>query len=213
MEPVALLIVEDDCALSALIAHNAERRGCALQAVTTVGEALQRIAESAFDLALVDLALGSESGLEVIRAIKTHTPDTEIVVMSASTSLASAIASYELQAFAFVPKPFDLDQLFATIDRALERRRMTLSNRRLLWEQQMINGVGDDLRDLAAPEELVERVLDRLVEGMQVDAGAARLLNLDTREYDLTFVTGPRRLHESWVSVAPVIPRPKANRY
>src|SRR5262249_7889887 len=155
-----------------------------------------------------DLTLGAESGLEVIRAIKTHAADTEIIVISASTSLASAIASYELQAFAFVPKPFDLDQLFGTIERALEHRRMTLANRRLLWEQRMINGVGDELRHLVAPEELVERVLDRLVEGMQVEACAARLLNPDTHEYDLKFLKGPEKLHEIWASVVAIVPRP-----
>ena len=47
----------------------------------------------------------------------------KIIVISATASLASAIASYELDAFAFVPKPFDLDQLFATVDRALEPSR------------------------------------------------------------------------------------------
>jgi two-component system NtrC family sensor kinase len=208
VEPVALLIVEDDRDLSAQIARNAELRGCAAQTAPTVAVASRLLTDRAFDVALVDLTLGSESGLDVIRAIKTHTPDTEIVVISASTSLASAIASYELQAFAFVPKPFDIDQLFGTVDRALEHRRMTLANRRLLWEQRMINGVGDDLRYLVAPEELIERVLNRLVEGMQVDACAARLLNPDTREYDLKFLKGPEKLHEIWTVVSPILPRP-----
>jgi two-component system NtrC family sensor kinase len=208
VDPVALLIVEDDHDLSALVARNAELRGCEPLAVPTVAAAARLIAVRAFDVALVDLTLGAESGLDVIRAIKAHAPETEIVVISASTSLASAIASYELQAFAFVPKPFDIDQLFATVDRALEHRRMTLANRRLLWEQRMINGVGEELRDLVAPEELVERVLDRLVDGMQVDACAARLLNPDTREYDLKFLKGPDGLHEIWATATPIVPRP-----
>jgi len=206
--PVTLLIVEDDHDLSALLARNAELRGCKPYAAPTVAGAARLIAARAFDVALVDLTLGAESGLEVIRAIKTHAPDTEIVVISASTSLASAIASYELQAFAFVPKPFDLDQLFATVDRALEHRRMTLANRRLLWEQRMINAVGEELRDLVAPEQLVARVLSRLVDGMQVEACAARLLNPETHEYDLKLVKGPQKMHDFWAQADPIVPRP-----
>ena len=65
--------------------------------------------------------------------------------MSASTSLAAAIHSYELSAFAFVQKPFDVGQLFATIERAVERRRMNLDNRRLVWELQTINQIADGI--------------------------------------------------------------------
>ena len=208
MDPVGLLIVEDDHDLSALIARNAVPRGYAAQSVATVERASRLIADHAFDVALVDLTLGAESGLEVIRAIKTQSPDTEIVVISASTSFASAIASYELQAFAFVPKPFDIDQLFATIARALGRRRMTLANRRLLWEQRMMNEIGDELRQLVAPERLVERVLDRLMLGMQLDGCAARLLNPDTHEYDHKCVRGPEEMLALWSSENPAIPRP-----
>jgi two-component system NtrC family sensor kinase len=173
--------------LSALIALSARLRGSDPHVAATVDEAAQLVASRAFDVALVDLILGAGSGLDVIRAIKAQAPDTEIVVMSASTSVASAIASYELQAFAFVPKPFDIDRLFATVDRALEHRRMTLSNRRLLWEQRMINDVGDELRHLVAPERLVERVLTRLRRGLQVDSCAARLIKPETREDDVRF--------------------------
>src|SRR6516162_8789852 len=123
MNPVALLIVDDDSDLSALIALNARLRGSDPHVAATVDDAAGLVASRAFDVALVDLKLGADSGLHVIRAIKTQAPDTEIVVISASTSLASAIASYDLQAFAFVPKPFDIDQLFATVGRALKHRR------------------------------------------------------------------------------------------
>lgn len=208
MNTVALLIIEDDPDLNALIARNARLRGMEPRAGATVAEATQLIASQPSDVALVDLTLGAGSGLEVIRAIKANAPDTEIVVISASTWLASAIASYELQAFAFVPKPFDLDQLFATIDRALARRHMTLANRRLLWEQRMLNEVGEELRQLVAPDHLVQRVLTRLMEGMQADACAARLLNPDTGEYDHRFINGPDEMLPIWAVPVPVIPRP-----
>ena len=75
----------------------------------------------------------------MIRAIKERAPDTEIVVISGTTSLASAIASYELQAFAFVQKPFDIEQLFGTVERAIEHRRVVSANRRLVWEQRLVD--------------------------------------------------------------------------
>jgi two-component system NtrC family sensor kinase len=208
VDATTLLIVEDDRDLRTLLARNARLHCYEPCESGTLADAARLIAARPFAVALVDLTLGADSGLDVIRALKTTAPDTAIVVISATTSLASAIASYELQAFAFVPKPFDVDQLFATVDRALEHRRMTLANRRLLWEQRVINEVGEELRYLVAPEELVERVLRRLMHGLNVDACAARLLNPETRQYDRRFVSASPGLRAIWSPADPLVVRP-----
>jgi signal transduction histidine kinase len=92
--------------------------------------------------------------------------------------------------------------------RAVDPVSLTLANRRLLWEQRMINEIGDELRQLVAPEQLVERVLDRLMHGMQLDGCAARLLNPDTHEYDHRCVRGPEEMLAVWSTENPTIPRP-----
>ena len=203
-----VLIVEDDEALLGLLSMEARRRGYDVLSALTLPAAREVIDSGRFEVALIDLALGSESGLDAIRAIRANLPDTEIVVISGTTSLATAVASYELNAFAFVPKPFDVDQLFATLERAIEHRGVVLSNRRLLWEQQLINEVGEELRHLLAPEELVERVVQRLMRGMEVDCGAARLLNPQTGEYDVRVVSAPEAVHRQWAAFVAKSPRP-----
>jgi len=204
-----VLIVEDDYALRNLLALDARARGYRVLLAPTLADAVRTASTETFELAVVDLALGgAESGLDAIRAIRLESPDTEIVVVSATTSLASAIASYELEAFAFVPKPFDVDQLFATIERAIDHRAVVLANRRLMWEQRLINEVGDELRHLLAPEKLLDRVLRRLMHGMNVEFSAARLLNPDTAAYDLIVVGAPAAARQFWSAEPPVMPRP-----
>ena len=96
----------------------------------------------------------------------------------ASPSLASAIASYELKAFAFVPKPFDVDQLFGDRRaRASSIAGSMLANRRLVWEQRLVNEIGDELRHLLASEQLVGRALQRLMQASKSTQRRARLLN------------------------------------
>ncbi len=208
MDPAKLLIVEDDLDLSRLLTISAGLRGYRTQTALTLDDARKAIRAEAFDLALVDLTLGSDSGLDVIGAIKQQAPDTEIVVVSGTSSLSSAIASYELKAFAFVPKPFDVDQLFSTVERAIAHRSAVLANRRLVWEQRLMNEVGDELRQLLAPEQLVERVLGRLMQGLGVDSSAARLLNPETSEYDLRVINAPDEVRRIWGSARPATPRP-----
>jgi two-component system NtrC family sensor kinase len=203
-----LLIVEDDQDFLTLLERIAQARLYRTQAAATLADVRRAIETTPFDAAVVDLTLGHESGLDAIRAIKERAPDTEIVVISGTTSLASAIASYELKAFAFVQKPFDVEQLFGTVERAIEHRRVVSANRRLVWEQRLVNEIGDELRHLLAPEQLVERVLWRLMRGLKVDASAARLLNPETSEYDVSVINAPEDVRRVWGAASPVAARP-----
>ena len=208
MSTPTVLIVEDDHPLLDLLSREAEQRGYAASRAATLDAARRLIDRHTFEVAVIDLTLGSDSGFDVIRAIRERSLETEIVVISGTTSLASAVASYDLDAFAFMPKPFEADQLFATVERAIEHRHVVLSNRRLLWEQQLINEVGEELRHLLDPEALVERVLQRLMRGMQVDCSAARLLNPATGEYDVRVVSAPEPVRRQWATFTAANPRP-----
>jgi len=203
-----LLIVEDDHDLLTKLAVTARARHYATQTASTLAGARRALRGASFDLAVVDLVLGRDSGFEAIRAIKKRSADTEIVVISQSTALVSAIAAYDLKAFAFVPKPFDIDHLFRTVERALEHRGVMLANRRLVWEQRLVNEVGDELRHLLAPEQLVQRVLGRLMRGLDIDASGARLLNPQTGAYDLRVVDAPADIRRLWDAATPIAPRP-----
>lgn len=208
MDPIHLLIVEDDRDLLGLLDELARARQYRTHVASTLADARHAVETATFAAAVIDLTLGRDSGFDAIRAIKEQAPDTEIVVISGAASLATAIASYELNAFAFVPKPFDVDQLFSTVERAVDHRRVVLANRRLVWEQRLINEIGDELRHLLAPEELVERVLRRMMRGLGVDASAARLLNPDTSEFDLRVINAPDDVRRVWGAPTPFVPRP-----
>jgi len=208
VNPLTILIVEDDVALRSFLARDARIRGYEVLVAGTLSEVVGLAASKTFQIAVIDLTLGDDSGLDAIRAIRLQSPDTEIVVVSGTTSLTSAIESYELDAFAFVPKPFDVDQLFATISRAADHRAVVLANRRLMWEQRLINEVGDELRHLLAPGDLVDRVLRRLMAAMNVEFSAARLLNPDTGEYDVRMLGTNEELQRFWAQPFPELPRP-----
>jgi two-component system NtrC family sensor kinase len=86
--------------------------------------------------------------------------------------------------------------------------QLRLENRRLVWEQTLLNEVGDDLRDLLEPEDLVARVLNRLMKRLGVESSAARLLNPESGVYDLCVVSAPEDVRRAWDAVPPLAPRP-----
>jgi len=208
IKPVSLLVVDDDTALVQMLAHAAEDRGFKVDCASSLTAAHAALDRSAFDIALVDLMLGAESGLDVIRRIKEQEPDAEIVVMSANTSPASAIQSYELSAFAFVQKPFDLGQLFATIERALQCRQMNLDNRRLVWELQTSNQIADGIARSLELDDVLAGALQCMVRAMGVLGGSIRLKDEATGCFVERAFVGPKSMQEIWAEPKGAGPRP-----
>jgi len=210
IRPVSLLIVDDDEPLARMLAEAAVARGYRAKCATSLVAVTAALESPAFDLALVDLGLGTESGFDVIRCVKEQTRDTEIVVLSASTSLASAIHSFELSAFAFIQKPFDIDQLFVTIERALERRRMNLDNRRLVWELQTINQIADGIARSHELDDVLASALRCTIRALDVAGGSVYLREGATGVFaDKAFI-GPQAMHDVWTMLSGLGLRPDA---
>ena len=205
---VTLLIVDDDEDLMHVLSEAASARGYHVNCASSRSAAAAAITQRAFDVALVDLALGAESGFDVIRRVREEMPDAEVVVMSASASLVSAIQSYELSAFAFVQKPFEIGQMFATIDRALERRRMNLDNRRLVWELQTINQVADGIARSLELDDVLAGALQCAVSALGVFGGSIRLKDEATGDFVEKTFTGPRIMQDIWAQLKGVVPHP-----
>jgi two-component system NtrC family sensor kinase len=117
--------------------------------------------------------------------------------------------SYELSAFASVQKPFEIGQLFATIERASERRRMNLDNRRLVWELQTINEIADGIAGSLELTDVVDGSLRRLVRALSVVAGAIRLKDPLTGTYEPQAAVGPAAIGQLRVD-HPELPWPSA---
>ena len=207
MQGSTLLIVDDDSALLALLDESARSRGYRTATAGTLMEALEAVERHRPEIAIVDIVLGTESGLELLPRMKALTPDSEIVVMSGSASIGTS-SSYELPTFAFVEKPFDIDRLFATVERAIERRRMNLQNRRLVWELQTINEIADGISRSLELEDVLTGALQRLVPALDAAGGYILLRNDLTGELQLRALVGPRALLSVWTDFRAVTPDP-----
>src|SRR5688572_23999524 len=102
-EPV--LVVDDDPFVLSMLAHAGRARGLDVVGVRSSAEALEMLSARRFGVAVVDLRLGTESGLDVIRHVRAHDPSTESIVISSDNRLSIALESYAHDVFAFVPKP------------------------------------------------------------------------------------------------------------
>ncbi len=93
-------------------------------AVATVGEAeeaFKYLAEYPVDLVLLDLKMPKIDGITALEEIKKINPDTEVIMTTAYAPVDTMRKAFNLGAFAFLMKPFDIDKLINTIDRAIKK--------------------------------------------------------------------------------------------
>ena len=117
-------------------------------------EALATIAKDGpFDLVLSDWKMAEMNGLELLKTIKDRSPDTVVILMTAYGTIDNAVAAMKAGAYDYVTKPFSLDQIQHTVERALEVKGLRSENRAL---RDSIDGV--PLLASASPQfrELIE---------------------------------------------------------
>ena len=165
-EPV--LIVDDDPFVLGLLTHVGESRGMDVVGVHTPEEADAAMAARPFAVVVVDLLLGESSGLDLVKRLRARDTSIETVVISADRRLSSALESFELEVFAFLPKPLDPAHVFATVERAIERRREGVERRRLTWELELLNKIAE----IVTSSLDLDAVLDRAVERVGAAFGA-----------------------------------------
>ncbi len=128
-ETAKLLVVDDDEGMRRTLADVLRAKGYAVETASRGSEALararvQQLRASPFDAAIVDINLPDLSGLALLENTKTLSPETEVIFITAYASLGTAIQAIEHDAFAYLIKPFEMDQLLATLEKAVEARAL-----------------------------------------------------------------------------------------
>jgi two-component system response regulator RegA len=109
----SLLIVEDDAAFARTLRRSFERRGYVVQTADSADAVTPLLAAQTPGHAVVDLKLGSASGLSVVQALHVHDPAMLIVVLTGFASIATAVEAIKLGACNYLVKPSNTDDIEA----------------------------------------------------------------------------------------------------
>lgn len=122
MEPLRILIVDDEIELVAALKERLELRGFDTEGVTTGTAALEFLEREPRDIVLLDLKMPGLGGLEVIQLIKRHWMDIEVILLTGHGSLKNVEEGMELGAFDYLMKPVRIEELVKALHAAGEKK-------------------------------------------------------------------------------------------
>ena len=123
-ETRSVLIVDDDAQIRSLLGDLLKENAYETRNAKTAAEAGTQIAKQRPDLVMMDIKLPDQDGLDLLKSIKREYPELDVIVMTAFGGSSSAIKAMEHGAYDYVTKPFEMDDLLATLRRVFEHQDM-----------------------------------------------------------------------------------------
>ena len=160
---VRVLIIEDEKLIRWSLRQKFEAAGYQVTDVETGTEALVVLNAGLYDLIMLDYKLPDTTGLEVLRTIRETDGDVVVIMMTAYSSVETAVEAIKLGAYDYVAKPFDMDAVLRTAARALETTKLRREVRELRrhihheYGVDRIIGQADCMKELF---ETIERVAE-----------------------------------------------------
>jgi len=134
MQPPTILVVDDEQLIRWSLNDRLTHEGYTVVEAGTVKAALERHAEGV-DLVLLDYRLPDGDGLTALKAIKAREPDTVVILLTAYSTIDTAVEAMKAGAYHYANKPFNLDDIVLLVEKALETTRLRREVRALRASQ------------------------------------------------------------------------------
>jgi DNA-binding NtrC family response regulator len=119
-----VLVVDDHAAVRESVIDVLRQAGYRVEGLASAVEALPVLERSAFDVVVTDLQMPAMDGLEFIRQMSARRLPTQVIMITAHATIASAVEAMRFGAFDYLEKPFDVTRLEELVARAMERRQL-----------------------------------------------------------------------------------------
>lgn len=155
----SVLIVDDEELIRISIKDALGKAGFYVFQAESGERALALLKKSSIDLIILDLVLPGMSGFEFLRKLKGEFPEVQVLVITAFSSIETAVESIKLGAFDYLPKPFNLEEVIIKVRRALENKRLRIE----LNKFKAIQDIGLKSEKIIYKGKRMEEVMEKIV--------------------------------------------------
>lgn len=163
MPKQSILVVDDEVSIRKTLSRSLERDGYLVTSVKSAEEARAVSIDKRFDLVIADLILPDGNGIDLIRDLQQKDRCASAITITGNATVESAIEATRQGVFHYVTKPFNIDEVSALVEKAIEHGDLSLQNKQLKRELKRTfsieNFVGDS-EPILKVIRLIERVAD-----------------------------------------------------
>jgi DNA-binding NtrC family response regulator len=193
-----ILLIDDEKSVRTTLALMLQKVGYRVEEATGGGEGIEKFKTRFFDIVITDLKMEPLDGLAVLREVKAANPSSEVLVMTAYSTVESGVEAIKLGAYDYIQKPFDKDELLLLIGKALEHKNLKHEVEQLQSElkekyrfENIIGNSKEMLDVLGMVSKIAKTESTVLVSG---DSGTgkeliAKAIHLNSRRKNRSFIT------------------------
>jgi len=124
-----ILVVDDEEAIREVVSTMLESKGYRCTAVQNGRVAQEHVKKSTPDLVLSDMIMPEMDGIKLLEWMRQYDPEVPVIMVTAIHDISTALEAIRRGAYDYILKPFEKDQLFLGVGRALQHRRLVIENR------------------------------------------------------------------------------------
>ena len=175
MHAPKILVVDDEEAIREVVCTLLEARGFECTRAENGRAAFDRFHGFNPDLVLSDIVMPEMNGLKLLEGLRAIDREVPVIMVTALHDISTALEAIRMGAYDYILKPFEKDQLYFCVDRALEHRRLVLENRRYQSELEQL--VAERTAELYGALSDLEKSYDYTLEAL---GGALDLKDAET---------------------------------
>jgi putative nucleotidyltransferase with HDIG domain len=164
MNAERILVVDDEDAIREVVSTLLEAQGYDCVVAQNGKQAVPVLESQELDLVLSDIVMPEMNGLELLERVRARDRDLPIIMVTALHDISTALEAIRRGAYDYILKPFERDQLFLGVRRALEHRRLVLENRR--YQRDLEKLVAERTAQLSHALENLETSYDYTLEAL-----------------------------------------------
>ncbi|MGD0339276.1 MAG: sigma-54 dependent transcriptional regulator [Bacteroidota bacterium] len=150
-----VLAVDDEEAFREVIMSLLSEEGYPVATAVDGVEAINLLQQNLFDVILLDIRMPKVDGVEVLKYLREHMPDAQVIMLTGVTELKLAVECMKLGAYDFIAKPHSTPELLTTVERAYEKKQLLIENRTMKEELSRVVGPSDIIGKSNALKEVI----------------------------------------------------------
>lgn len=159
-----ILVCDDEEAIREVVSTLLEAQGYRCTVVPDGSQAIQQIQSDSHDLVLSDIVMPEMDGMRLLRQLRDRDKDIPVIMVTAMHDISIALEAIRAGAYDYILKPFEKDQLYHSVRRALEHRRLVLENRS--YQRNLEHLVAERTQQLSITLQNLEQSYDYTLEAL-----------------------------------------------